>query len=192
MRTHHEPLVTVADAEATPLIAAGGHRYVYSSATAAGEYSRVSAFLIFFFPALGGLLFGYDIGGTSAVVSQLKSSLYAGVSWQSNVADSSFLQGVITSSATLGALLGSMTCFQVADGLGRRRSLILASMLFLGGAVLEALSGAASWSAAAGITALLAGRLVYGFGCGFAMHGVSVRVCVRGCFRWCLVPLLGL
>lgn len=80
-----------------------------------GRYSRISAFLIFFFPALGGLLFGYDIGATSAVVSQLKSATYSGVLWSSNVRENSTLQGVITSMATLGALVGSMTCFQVTQ-----------------------------------------------------------------------------
>jgi hypothetical protein len=78
-----------------------------------GSYSRLSAFLIFFFPALGGLLFGYDIGATSAVVSQLKSATYAGVLWTSKVRENSTLQGVITSMATLGALIGSLACFQV-------------------------------------------------------------------------------
>ncbi len=30
-------------------------------------YSKCGAFLIFIFPALGGLLFGYDIGGSNNV-----------------------------------------------------------------------------------------------------------------------------
>ena len=141
-----------------------------------GKYNSVSAFMIFLFPALGGLLFGYDIGATSAVVSQLESSSYSGVSWYESVADSSLLQGVITSMATLGALLGSRTCFQVADILGRRRSLLLASVLYLSGALLEVFSGTSSFDAAKGITTLLIGRLVYGYGCGFAMHGAPAYI----------------
>ena len=165
------PIVTMADSyENSPLLGAG------TSSSTIGKYSVISAFMIFFFPALGGLLFGFDIGGTSAVISQLKSPLYSGVSWQSHVANSSFLQGVITSMATLGALIGSMTCFQIADALGRRRSLMLASSLFLTGALLEVLSGTAIWSFATGISTLLCGRLVYGFGCGFAMHGAPAYI----------------
>lgn len=172
MRT---PIVTTAESyESSPLI--GGDRSYTLPSSNVGVYSRVSAFLIFFFPALGGLLFGFDIGGTSAVVSQLKSVVYAGVSWQSNVANSSFLQGVITSMATLGALLGSMACFQIADDLGRRRSLMLASSLFLTGAILEVLAGNSSWSPSSGIASLLFGRLIYGFGCGFAMHGAPAYI----------------
>ena len=140
------------------------------------QYSGISAFLIFFFPALGGLLFGFDIGATSAVVSQLKSAEYSGVRWHRSVADSSTLQGVITSMATLGALLGSMTCFQVADTLGRRRSLLLASSLFICGAVFEVASGHTTWDFGTGVAILLIGRLIYGFGCGFAMHGAPAYI----------------
>ena len=32
--------------------------------TSGGSFNKFSAFLIFLFPALGGLLFGYDIGAT--------------------------------------------------------------------------------------------------------------------------------
>eukprot|EP01037_Dinobryon_pediforme_P042112 gene42112-52263_t len=60
-----------------------------------GSYSPLSAFLIFFFPALGGLLFGCDIGATSAVLTQLTDSGTSGVSWTSTVSDSSLLQGFI-------------------------------------------------------------------------------------------------
>lgn len=159
--------------EASPLIGRGRH---YSRSLDVGQYSLISAFLIFFFPALGGLLFGFDIGATSAVVSQLKSSEYSGVLWHRNVAQSSTLQGVITSMATLGALIGSMTCFQVADLLGRRRSLLLASCLFICGAILEVGSGHSTWDAGTGIAVLLIGRLIYGFGCGFAMHGAPAYI----------------
>lgn len=143
---------------------------------APGRYSPISAFLIFFFPALGGLLFGYDIGATSAVITQLESSAYSGVSWYETVDDSSLLQGTITSIGMLGAMLGSMTCFAVADDLGRRRSLLLASLLFMLGSVTEAISGDSSWDATTGISVLITGRLVYGYGCGFAMHGAPAYI----------------
>ena len=159
--------------EASPLI---GRTTQYPQPSDVGKFSTISTFLIFFFPALGGLLFGYDIGATSAVVSQLKSIEYAGVHWAYNVANSSFLQGVITSMATLGALFGSMACFQVADILGRRRSLLLASSLFICGAILETASGHSAWNARTGVAVLLVGRLIYGFGCGFAMHGAPAYI----------------
>jgi len=140
------------------------------------SYNRIATLMIFLFPAMGGLLFGYDIGATSAVVTQLKSSVYSGVMWSDAVSGSSFLQGTITSVSMLGAMLGSATCFAVADMLGRRRSLLLASCLYCIGSVLEALSGSPDWRSSIGITVLLIGRLIYGYGCGFAMHGAPAYI----------------
>jgi len=78
------------------------------------RYSKLSVFLIFIFPALGGLLFGYDIGATSSVLTQLKSSSKSGVDWSENVSNSTFLQGLITSLGVGGAMLGSIICFKVS------------------------------------------------------------------------------
>jgi sugar porter (SP) family MFS transporter len=141
-----------------------------------GTYSPLAAFLIFFFPACGGLLFGYDIGATSAVIPQLGDEDYSGVKWHEIVNDSAFLQGAITSSELLGAMLGCMVCFKVADDLGRRRGLILASVLFFFGSIIEYISGDPSWTATTGISVLITGRAVYGFGCGFAMHGAPAYI----------------
>jgi hypothetical protein len=41
------------------------------------------------------------------------------------------------------------------------------------GSSIEYLSGSSDFTAGLGITALLAGRVIYGVGCGWAMHGVS-------------------
>jgi len=71
-----------------------------------------------------------------------------------------------------GAMVGSLACFSVADWLGRRGELLVASALFTLGATIEYLSGCPSWGAGLGITILLLGRIIYGAACGFAMHGV--------------------
>lgn len=136
-----------------------------------GQYSRIAVFLIFFFPALGGLLFGYDIGATSAVITQLQSRVYSGVLWYDNILQSSYLQGVITSIGMFGAMLGSMTCFLIGDSIGRKRTLIAASVFFIFGSSFEAFSGKSTWEAKMGISILIIGRFIYGYGCGFAMHG---------------------
>lgn len=147
----------------------------HSSSAELGQYSLIAGSLVFFFPALGGLLFGYDIGATSAAVSQLKS-VYSGVEWSSVVTSSSSLQGIITATSTLGALIGSIACFRLADFLGRKNSLLLATWFYLSGAVLEVISGGPDWSAASGIAVLLLGRLIYGFGIGFAMNGAPAYI----------------
>eukprot|EP00903_Cladosiphon_okamuranus_P012452 g11662.t1 len=142
----------------------------------AQAYSSAAVFAVFFFPALGGLLFGYDIGATSSVLTQLESSTYSNVSWYEIVADSTLLQGIITSNGVLGAMIGSIICFRVGDFLGRRRELLVAAVLFFFGAVVEAWSGSSSWSGDWGLVVLMIGRVSYGIGCGFAMHGAPAYI----------------
>jgi MFS family permease len=98
------------------------------------------------------------------------------VEWYNEVAGNSFLQGAITSIGMFGAMFGSITCFSIADHLGRRRILIIAAMLFFCGAIVEYLSGAPGWSGSAGITVLITGRIIYGYACGFAMHGAPAYI----------------
>jgi len=134
-------------------------------------WSAWRVFSIFFFPALGGLLFGYDIGATSYVSTQLQDKHDSGVSWYHFVESSTVLQGAITSAGVGGAFLGSIIVFRVTNALGTRREMLTASLLYITGAVLEAFSSYKSLSANAGISVLLVGRWIYGVGCGFAMHG---------------------
>lgn len=140
------------------------------------NYYTSSVIRIFLFPALGGFLYGYDIGGTSALVSLLQSSIYSGVSWHNAVADSSVLQGSITSSSILGAIFGSLLCFKFERALGRRGELLLAAVLYLVGAIVQAISGTSGWPGGLAIATLLIGRVVYGVGAGFAMHGAPAYI----------------
>lgn len=154
----------------------GGETGAMSRVGKNAPYSQAAVFAVFFFPALGGLLFGYDIGATSSVLTQLESSTYSDVSWYSIVADSTLLQGIITSNGVLGAMIGSIICFKVGDYLGRRRELLIASFLFLWGAIIESSSGSSIWSGNWGLVVLMTGRIAYGIGCGFAMHGAPAYI----------------
>ena len=136
-----------------------------------GDYSVFSSFLIFIFPASGGLLFGYDIGSTSASIIQIQSKSYSGIMWWEAIHGSSLLQGVITSIGMLGAVMGCLICFKVADRIGRRWTIITAACLYCLGSIIEFISGDPDWDINIGLTVLLLGRLLYGFGCGFAMQG---------------------
>jgi len=136
-----------------------------------GDYSVFSSFLIFIFPASGGLLFGYDIGSTSASIIQIQSKSYSGIMWWEAIHGSSLLQGVITSIGMLGAVMGCLICFKVADRIGRRWTIITAACLYCLGSIIEFVSGDPDWDINIGLTVLLLGRLIYGFGCGFAMQG---------------------
>jgi MFS family permease len=127
--------------------------------TAACEaYSVSAAILPFFFPALGGLLYGYDIGATSGATISLKSSAFSGTSWYNL---SSVQTGLVVSGSLYGALIGSATAFTIADFLGRRRELVVASVSYLIGALLT--------GAAPNFLIMVVGRFLYGIGIGLVI-----------------------
>lgn len=99
---------------------------------------------------LAGLLFGYDQGIIAGALAGIEKDFHP----------STLVIEIITSWVTLGALAGALVAGTLADELGRRRTIILAAVLFAGGAVIEA--------AAPGSWVLLVGRLVVGFGVGVA------------------------
>lgn len=71
-------------------------------------------------------------------------------------------------------MIGSIICFKVGDFLGRRRELLVAAVLFFLGSVVECAAGSSVWSGSWGLVVLMIGRVSYGIGCGFAMHGVRL------------------
>ena len=99
---------------------------------------------------LAGVLFGYDQGVISGALDGIKRDFHV----------STFLLEVITSWVTLGAMGGALVAGALADRLGRRVTIIVASLLFTLGALVEAL--------APGSLVLVAGRLIVGFGVGVA------------------------
>mmetsp|Transcript_25525 Transcript_25525/g.52216 ORF Transcript_25525/g.52216 Transcript_25525/m.52216 type:complete len:524 (-) Transcript_25525:101-1672(-) len=139
--------------------------------------SYVSLFLIFISPALGGLLFGYEIGATSFAISMLSSPSSLSdpfrPSWWTSSIPSHAAEGLILSSLCLGALLGSILVFPLTDRLGRRAEIRIAATLYICGALFEVLSG--TWlrdaSRSVGVGCLVLGRTIFGVGVGFAMHG---------------------
>ncbi|KAJ7947605.1 D-xylose-proton symporter-like [Quillaja saponaria] len=136
-----------------------------SDATYEEEFSWSSVIIPFLFPALGGLLFGYDIGATSGATISLQSPELSGTTWFNL---SSIQLGLVVSGSLYGALLGSLLVYPIADFLGRRRELITAAMLYgLGGAIT---------AYAPGLGVLLVGRLFYGLGIGLAMHGAPLYI----------------
>ena len=99
---------------------------------------------------LAGVLFGYDQGVISGALDGIKRDFHV----------STFLLEVITSWVTLGAMGGALVAGALADRLGRRATIIVASILFTIGALVEAF--------APGSLVLVAGRLIVGFGVGVA------------------------
>ncbi|XVE90463.1 hypothetical protein DITRI_Ditri20bG0080000 [Diplodiscus trichospermus] len=129
------------------------------------SYSASAAILPFLFPALGGLLYGYDIGATSCATISIESATLSGISWYDL---SSVEIGLITSGSLYGALIGSVLAFKIADFLGRRRELITAAILYLVGALVTAISP--------NLVVMVIGRFVYGIGIGLAMHSAPMYI----------------
>ncbi|KAM0996168.1 hypothetical protein ACFX2C_006208 [Malus domestica] len=134
-------------------------------ATQQEEFSWKSVILPFVFPALGGLLFGYDIGATSGATLSLQSPELSGTAWFNL---SAIQLGLVVSGSLYGALFGSLLVYPIADFLGRRRELITAAVLYLLGALITA--------TAPGLSVLLVGRVLYGLGIGMAMHGAPLYI----------------
>ena len=74
-----------------------------------------------------------------------------------------------------------MVVFRVADAVGRRREMIFGAWLYILGAFLQFLAGCHPFdrSEVWGLACLVLGRMVYGVGCGFVMHGAPARGAAR-------------
>ncbi|KAG5533983.1 hypothetical protein RHGRI_027989 [Rhododendron griersonianum] len=144
--------------ERQPLLLINGEQHFES-------FSVLAVVLPFLFPALGGFLYGYDIGSTSCATISVESATLSGITWYNL---SSVEIGLITSGSLYGALIGSILAFNVADFLGRRRELMVAAILYLVGAVVTAL--------APYFVIMVVGRLVFGIGIGLAMHAAPMYI----------------
>ena len=114
------------------------------------EKQRTTGFVyvLTFFSAIGGFLFGYDTGVVSGAMLKLVKAFDL-ATWQ---------QELLVSITIAGAAVASAAAGKLNDWLGRRPVLIGASLVFTLGAVLLAL--AQNW------IMLLVGRLVVGIGIG--------------------------
>jgi len=77
--------------------------------------------------ALGGMLFGYDIGVISGAILFIKKDFSL----------SSGMEEIVVSSVLLGSLSGAAAGGMLADRLGRRRLLIITAVVFGVGAVVR-------------------------------------------------------
>ena len=106
--------------------------------------------LVGFVILVAGILFGYDQGVIAGALDGIQKSFHV----------STLMTEIITSWVTLGALLGALIAGMHADKIGRRPAVLLAGVLFIVGALVEAF--------APGTTILIAGRLIVGFAVGVA------------------------
>lgn len=121
------------------------------AATGAGPRparSIVNRFTLYFFGALGGILFGYDLGVIAGILVEFPKS------WHLTGLD----KGIITASLSVGAIFGALVAAQLNTRFGRRRTIMAAAVIVMLGTVVCILSP--------GADAVTVGRLVLGVGIG--------------------------
>ncbi|PSS33609.1 Sugar transport protein [Actinidia chinensis var. chinensis] len=148
--------------------------------------------------AMGGLIFGYDLGISGGVTSMAPflRKFFPSV-YRKEAVDSSTNQyckfnsqilTLFTSSLYLAALVASFFASMVTQNLGRKISMFLGGLIFLCGALLNAL--------AQNISMLIIGRILLGIGVGFATQSVPLfvsemaphkyRGALNVCFQLCI------
>src|SRR5947209_6951799 len=105
---------------------------------------------IYFFGALGGLLFGYDTGVISGALLFIPNAFKL----------TPFVKGAVVAGLLLGAMIGAALAGRLSDALGRRRLIIIAAVVFTAGALLAAL--------APSVGVLVAARFILGLAVGSA------------------------
>ena len=86
---------------------------------------KISNSAIYAFAALSGLLFGYDTGVISGAILFIQEQMHLD-SWQ---------QGWVVSSVLLGAILGSAIIGPMSDKYGRKKLILISSIIFFVGAL---------------------------------------------------------
>ncbi|XP_059623509.1 sugar carrier protein C-like [Cornus florida] len=126
--------------------------------------------------AMGGLIFGYDIGISGGVTSMdpFLKKFFPSV-YKKQKADDSTNQyckfdsqtlTMFTSSLYLAALLSSIVASWVTRKLGRKLSMLFGGLLFCAGALINGFAQA--------VWMLIVGRILLGFGIGFANQSVPL------------------
>jgi sugar porter (SP) family MFS transporter len=112
--------------------------------------STVYLYLIVLIAAVGGFLFGYDLSLISGAIIFLKTEFHLTPFWY----------GAVTGSAILGCPFGPLAGVWLADTLGRKRTLILSSLLFMVSTI--------GCAAVGGVMPFSVWRFVGGMGVGLA------------------------
>ncbi|GAB7362847.1 hypothetical protein MBLNU230_g3150t1 [Neophaeotheca triangularis] len=122
-------------------------------------YTITNIYVLAAFGTIGGALFGFDISSMSAWVDADQYRDYF------NTPDAN-LQGLITGLMSIGSFIGALAAGFIADRLGRKMALSIASVIWVIGAVLQC--------SAQNVAHLIVGRVVSGLAIGIT----SSQVCV--------------
>jgi SP family myo-inositol transporter-like MFS transporter 13 len=163
MDSQQEPLINQADRDPDlePNSEVGNDVGLAALQASPEETPGLFIWLLTLSAGISGLLFGYDTGVISATLVSIDDSL-------SGRALTSLDKSIITSSTALFALLISPFSSVLADSFGRRRVILLADILFIVGAVLQACSYT--------VPVMVAGRSIVGAAVGAASFVVPLYI----------------
>jgi sugar porter (SP) family MFS transporter len=119
-----------------------------TQAATAPNQRHLSRTTLYFFGALGGILFGYDLGVISGVL------VFIAKVWHLT----GFQKGMVTASLAVGAMIGAAVASKLNNAIGRKRSIMVAAVIVIIGTL------AASFSPS--LAALTVSRLIIGLGVG--------------------------
>jgi len=120
--------------------------------------NRDFIFRISFIAGLGGVLYGYDMGIIAAAVIFVRQSFSLSMA----------LEQLVVSVVLVGAMAGALIGGAVADRVGRRTTLVWASVIFIAGSLLAPL--------APNVAVLIIARAIIGAGIGFTSVTAPVYV----------------
>ncbi|PCF48645.1 sugar porter family MFS transporter [Staphylococcus delphini] len=109
---------------------------------------KINKKMIFFIGALGGLLYGYDMGVISGALLYLKDDIPL----------NAYTEGLVVSSMLVGAIVGAGLSGPLSEKLGRRRLVFMISIVFIIGALILALAPTMEF--------LVLGRVIIGLAVG--------------------------
>jgi sugar porter (SP) family MFS transporter len=115
---------------------------------------QISRTTLYFFGALGGILFGYDLGVISGVLPFITKA------WHLTAWD----KGVLTASLSVGAIFGAAFSARVNERLGRRRTIMVAAVIVIIGTIAATVSP--------NLELLVISRLIIGLGIGLSSSTV--------------------
>ncbi|OLN90320.1 putative glucose transporter rco-3-like protein 4 [Colletotrichum chlorophyti] len=119
------------------------------------------------FSAIGGLLFGYDQGVIS-VTLVMEQFLERFPEVSDHAAGSGFKKGLMTAMITLGAFIGALNQGWVADWISRKRSIMVAVVIFTIGSAIQ--------TSALNYGMLVGGRFIGGVGIGMLSMVVPLYI----------------
>ncbi|KAK7887774.1 hypothetical protein LTR67_009677 [Exophiala xenobiotica] len=128
-------------------------------------------YLVTAFVSMGALLFGYDQGVMGTIVADER--------WINLMRPkNSWVTGAVVSLYDIGCFIGAMSTGYLADRCGRERTLSIASIVFIVGAVVQA----ASYD----VPTITVGRIILGYGVGACAAGVPLYLQTPD---WWRIPL---